>query len=226
MSATANRLEGAPRAIIFDCDGVLIDSWDSTMYFYNRIREILGLRPLSREEEDYVWVSTVRDGLDRVTPPELTARAWEEVARLDWDDMSTRVKVEPGLPEFLSFLRDAEIEAAVNTNGGNEAPRILAMLGISNWFRTIVTADDVARPKPHPEGAEKILGILGISRDRTVFIGDSAVDQKTARAAGLRFWAYKNPGLEADYHVSEYGELKKELTRLAAAEKKPQPASE
>ena len=209
-----NTLKNAPETIIFDCDGVLIDSWDSTMYFYNKLKKSLGLAPLTREEQEYVWVATIREGVERVIPEELREKAWETIGVVDWSEIVELVKLEHGLPEFLAYLNGAGIKAAVNTNGGSEAPQTLDTLGIFKWFQLVVTADDVTRPKPDAEGALKIMKTLGSEPSRTVFIGDSAVDQKTARAAAVGFWAYNNPSLEADYHVSSFLELKKALEAI------------
>ena len=62
----------------------------------------------------------------------------------------------------------------------------------------IIEADN---PKPHPESLFKILSFFGIDPDGAIYVGDSLVDFQTARAAGVLFFAYKNRGLEADYHL-------------------------
>jgi len=69
------------------------------------------------------------------------------------------------------------------------------------YFELVVTALDVKHPKPHPESIGKILEAFHLEREEAVFIGDSEVDQQTARASGVRFVAYKNRELDAAFHI-------------------------
>lgn len=65
-----------------------------------------------------------------------------------------------------------------------------------------MTSGKVSHPKPNPEGVHSILETLEPHPHEVAYIGDSIVDEQTARAAGVAFWAYKNSRLAAHHHVT------------------------
>ena len=71
---------GGPDGIIFDCDGVLVDSGPSNVRYYNLLREGLGLPPITPEQERYVHMSTAEQAIDAIIPLSLRP-ALREVAR-------------------------------------------------------------------------------------------------------------------------------------------------
>ena len=83
---------------------------------------------------------------------------------------------------------------------------IMEKFDLNQYFDMVVTAlpKDVKNPKPHPEGVEKILSELNVDGGKTLYVGDSEVDQKTARSSGVKFIAYKNPELEADGFIDDH----------------------
>ena len=72
------------------------------------------------------------------------------------------------------------------------------------YFDMVVTALDVARPKPAPESVEKILKALNVHKDKTLYVGDSEVDMETASSSGVKFIAYKNSELTADALIEDH----------------------
>jgi phosphoglycolate phosphatase len=67
-----------------------------------------------------------------------------------------------------------------------------------------VSAQDVSRPKPHPESFVRILEHFGLTSQEAIYIGDSRVDEQFAANAGVQFVAYRNPGLTAAYHLDSF----------------------
>jgi len=78
----------------------------------------------------------------------------------------------------------------------------------------IVSALDVTNPKPHPESIQKVIQTFGVKPEEVLYIGDSEVDRKAARGAGVVFVAYKNPQIEADYHIHDLLEVLKYIEKL------------
>jgi HAD superfamily hydrolase (TIGR01509 family) len=169
----------------------------------------VGLPPLEPEEEKFVFIHTIKEGIERVIPPDLQPAAYQEKERIRVEDLVPLIRLQKGIRRFLAFLADRGIAAAVVTNGGHEALGILQALGIKDYFGAVVTADDVSPPKPHPKGALQILRDLGLDPGQACFIGDSIVDEQTARNAGLGFWSYQNPVLKADLYFDSFLDLKK-----------------
>jgi HAD superfamily hydrolase (TIGR01509 family) len=200
-----------PEMYIFDCDGVLIDSWESTRLFYQSIRDDLGLGPISDQDMAFLFVSTIEEGLERIVPGEWRDRARHLARSFDVDRVLPYIQTQPGVIDFLAALNRAGWPTAVDTNGASEARAILRALDLDHRFNWIVTSDDVERPKPHPEGIGRILDAAGRRPNQAVFIGDSSVDRDTARAAGVAFWAYRQPALVADRHVEDFYALAAEI---------------
>jgi len=202
------------RGLIFDCDGVLLDSRGSNISYYNLYRTKLGLPPMSPHEEDYIHMHAVQESLRFITPPELTHRIDEVRAQLDYTEVLPSLVMEPGLVEVLRFLKERGVLLAVNTNRTTTMHLVIDHFGLNGFFDPVVTAGNVKNPKPHPESLFKILDIWGLPREELAFLGDSSVDESTAHAADVPFWAYKNEALKADHHVPGFAEL---LAALRAA---------
>lgn len=204
-----------PSLIIYDCDGVLIDSRRSNGAFYNHILAHFGLPPLTPEQLDLVHAATAREAVDflfRGTP--WLAAAQDFQRRIDNAPFLALIRPEPHIREVLARLRPA-YHTAIATNRGKSLPLVLETLGLNSLFDLTVSCYDVTRPKPHPECLQKILRHFRASPDEALYIGDSEVDRLVAEAAGVPLAAYKNPGLQARYHLQDHRDLLKILDNLA-----------
>jgi phosphoglycolate phosphatase len=91
------------------------------------------------------------------------------------------------VPEALERLRCGEVQMAVLTNKPVRISRaILEGLGLAGYFARIYGGNSFEQKKPHPMGVEKLLSELGVERTRAMMVGDSAVDIRTARNAGIQ----------------------------------------
>jgi phosphoglycolate phosphatase len=195
------------QVIIYDCDGVLIDSRESNRAFYNHILERFGLGPLTEAQLSVVHVSTARGAIDFLFqdhPRRGDAQAYQQT--INNDPFLPLIRLEPHILEVLIRLRSRYL-TAIATNRGKSLPSVLGNLGLDDLFDLTVSAYDVTRPKPHPECLEKILTHFRLEPDAALYIGDAALDQEVAAAAGVPFAAYKNPGLQARYHLESHLDL-------------------
>jgi len=86
----------------------------------------------------------------------------------------------------------------------------------------VVSAADVAFPKPHPAIMQTIMSNFRVSPEQVLFVGDSQVDEGLAEATGVFFVAYKNPCLQAHLHISHFRELEPVLfSERSQAQKGP-----
>jgi len=81
---------------------------------------------------------------------------------------------------------------------------VMERFHLTPFFDMVVTALDVKNPKPHPESIEKIIQKFNLSIEEVVFIGDSEVDQQTAKSAGIKFIAYKNKEIPSDVFIESH----------------------
>ncbi len=190
------------KVIIFDCDGVMFDSRQSNRNYYNSILTHFGLPPMTENQMEYSHMSTADEAVDLLfKDSDLLDEAHEYKSRLDYSPFIKDMIIEPGLKDLLVELKP-EFGLAVATNRSNTIEEVLRQNSIHDFFDIVVSSLDVTRPKPDPESVIKILDFFNINPHKTFYIGDSLIDQQTARAAGVVFIAYKNRGLDADHHVN------------------------
>lgn len=193
--------------VIYDCDGVLFDSLDANAKLYGRIALAMGREPLTEGELRYCHTHTVHESLRYMFREDgaLEKKAVEFLKReIDFRDFIVYLKMEPNLLETLTKLKEKGIKRAISTNRTTSMPHIMERYELSPYFEMVVTALDVANPKPHPESVEKILEAFKLDKDRVLFVGDSEVDRDTALAAGVNFIAYKSDGLGTDAVIDDH----------------------
>ncbi len=199
--------------VIFDCDGVLFDSRRANQFFYNHLLTHFGALPLTKKGLNYVHTHTVTESIEFLFQDE-AVRDQVHVYRenLDYTPFMRLMDMEPGLTDFLDFIRQGA-RTAISTNRTNTIGQVLKMFALDHYFDLVVSALDVSRPKPDPESVFKILDYFGVKPDSCLFIGDSEVDAQTASRAGVPLVAYKNESLTAALHVRGFSELKEYLKR-------------
>lgn len=201
------------RCVIYDCDGVLFDSLEANNRLYSDICESLGRPPLTEEELHFIHMHTVFEAVRYITrnEPHLEPVALERLKQTDLRRYVAYLKMEPHLLETLERLGRAKIIRAIDTNRTTSMPHVLDLFNLRPYFDMVVTALDVTHPKPHPESVLKILENFSLDKEEALFVGDSEVDQQTARGAGIRFIAYKNPSLASDGLIEDHLEILKFL---------------
>jgi phosphoglycolate phosphatase len=199
------------KVIIYDCDGVLIDSLESNLAYYNHILAHFALPPVSPDHVEVVHTGTARQVIDALFAgtPHLEAAQQFQVT-VPGDLFLHLIRAESHIRDVLLRLR-SKYRTAVATNRGKSLGQVLRELGLHDLFDVLVSGFDVCRSKPDPECVEMILERLGLTRDHALYIGDSRVDEATARAAGVTFLSYKNPSLNAAFHLKDHRELLESL---------------
>lgn len=145
------------RVIIYDCDGVLIDSREGNQAFYHHILAHFALSPLTPEQWRQVAPLTAPAGLTRLlqgTPWLAAAQDYQQT--VDNAPFLPLLEVEPHLKETLTLLRPY-YRTAVATNRGKSLMPVLRHFSLEDFFDLVISSLDVREPKPHPEGIVKIL---------------------------------------------------------------------
>jgi len=183
------------KLVIFDLDGTLIDSRLDLVHSVNA-----ALRHIHRPElPDEVIASYVGDGAPILIQRALGGEAVDESL------------VRKGLEFFLSYYREHKLDhttiyrgihEALDAiqNSGNGTPRKMAVLsnkpvnpsraiveslGLGGYFSQIYGGNSFATKKPEPEGALKLVSEAGVRPEQAAIVGDSHVDIRTGRNAGL-----------------------------------------
>jgi len=183
------------KAVIYDCDGVILDSIESNYIFYNRIMAGLGRPPIDRlcqVSERVLHTYSYLDVMEHFfgdDPQKDQAIAIGKTIR--YKELMPYMRREEELVETLEQLK-GQVELAVCTNRASSMEMIIEDFGLEGFFGCIMTAGKVANPKPHPEPLFKVLEHYGLAPHEALFVGDSAVDMQAAAAAGVPFIAYKS----------------------------------
>ncbi len=179
-----------PRLLIFDLDGTLIDSQRDLANSVNASRAHLGLSPL----EDQLIYSYVGNGapvlIRRALGPEAAQsdvdRALEFFLHYYHEHKLDSTRLYPGVREALDELYAAGHVLAVLTNKPwRISEAIVAGLGVQSHFQRVYGGNSFAEKKPHPVGIATLMAELSVTRERTVMVGDSWVDIRTARNASV-----------------------------------------
>lgn len=184
------------KLVIYDCDGVLVDSGNVILSYYNWMMNKCGLpdidwtedqlrmQAMSLADRDILEVLANGDG-------ELFQKMLHisktEKSNIGFEEMS----LETNLLEGLEMVKAKRIPMAVLTNRGKSLPTLLKYFNIESYFQMLVTANDVTYPKPSPEGLMKICSVFEVSVSDVIYIGDSPADYEAAKACGANFIAYK-----------------------------------
>lgn len=203
--------------IIYDCDGVMIDSADANRHLYNRILEKLSLPSLTPEQEKQAFQSTFHDALRKLTPKSVHHKL-EEVCQntIVYDkDVLPKIRLMPGYGGFIARARKAGLRQAVDTNRTDFGiHKVLDFFQLPNYFEPVISCD-VCEPKPSPAGVRKIAQSWQAAPGQMLFVGDSPDDRAAARAGGAVFAGFG--GLAGDLEIASWDELAKILWPEPAA---------
>ena len=182
-------------AVVFDLDGVVVDSeqmWDDVRESLVRER---GGRWHERAQADMMgmssveWSAYMHDELGLVESPN---KINDEVVRL----MLERYRVElPLLPGAVEAVERIAARYPLAVASSSNRPLIAAVLdaaGIARHFRATVSSEEVPRGKPAPDVYVEAARRLGVAAERCAAVEDSSNGLRSAKAAGMRVLAFPN----------------------------------
>ncbi|MFW6078111.1 MAG: HAD family hydrolase [Gemmatimonadota bacterium] len=178
-------MDGSTSAVIFDLDGTLIATRSLYLECYRRALEPeLGRRPSDEE------LFGMKPRAELRFLPELAAEADAclETFYRHYESLHDTLfeGVYRGVPEMLETLRMRDVPLGIVTGKSRRGLEITAARVELGPFDAVVVDDDVAEPKPDPEGLRRALDALGAVPADAVYVGDTIGDMRAARAAGVR----------------------------------------
>jgi phosphoglycolate phosphatase/AHBA synthesis associated protein len=173
------------RAILFDLDGVLIDSYDVWLALVSAGARDLGGPAVTREDFAKGWGQGIEADVMRWFPGRTIAEV-ERYYDAHFLDHAGHLKVEPDAARVLDAVRARGLRTALVTN--TPAPLAREILRVAGLvLDAVVGGTDVARAKPAPDIVLRALDLLGVAAGEAIVVGDTAFDRDAARAAGVRF---------------------------------------
>ncbi len=201
--------------VIFDADGVLFESTDSNIAYYNAIFKVIGESPLNPEEEracvfmaaSQVFVIRANGDLARVEQMKKVGTT------LEFTQFFKLLRPPFPLRPFLIELK-RRYRLGVATNRSATIPAVLEYLEIDDVFDTVASARDKVPPKPAPDILKLCLERAGVRPEVAVYVGDSTFDQQAAAAAGLKFIGL-GKHVECDNSIERLSDLPAALEKLS-----------
>ncbi|MCL2352352.1 MAG: HAD-IA family hydrolase [Firmicutes bacterium] len=178
-------------AYVFDFDFTLIDAFEPIRDSVNFALAAQGLGPAPDGDIRKTVGMTLADVFRALTGirGEEQARAFTARFREKADEvMADKTAFLPGALNLLERLKAAGAATAIVTNKFHyRIDQVLRKFEAERLIDLIVGFEDVAEPKPAPEGLLVAIDALNVPRGRALYVGDSAIDAQTARAAGVDF---------------------------------------
>jgi phosphoglycolate phosphatase len=193
--------------VVFDCDGVMFDTTQANMAYYNEILQHFNRPTLTPDQFAYCHSHTADQSIAHLFNDEKSFRAAQNYRKnMSYIPFLKYMVLEPYLKPLLEKLRP-RYKTAIATNRSNTMDRVLSEHGLEGYFDLVVSSSDVDRPKPYPDPLIKILEYFEIEAYKSIYVGDSELDEIAAKAAGVPFVAYQNRSLCANFHIKSLKEI-------------------
>lgn len=177
------------QALIFDLDGVIVDSHPAHKRAWRAFFASLG-RNYSDAELEFVVEGNKREEILRHFLGELTPEQIKDYGAQKealFKNSASELKPLPGLEDFFTDIASAALPAALASSASRSRVEYLVrQLGFARHFQVMVTGDDVSRGKPDPALFQMAAAHLGIA-PRDILVCEDAVNGVTAaKAAGMK----------------------------------------
>lgn len=206
------------KLIVLDCDGVMFDSQQANVAYYNDLLAAFGFPPMPDDELEFVHMQSVTNSVKHIFrhyPEQDINEVFHRRETLTYAPYLQYMKIEPDLVDFLQFAH-TRYRLAISTNRTTTMRPLLKQYQLDSYFEKVVTASDVQNPKPAPDALREILSFFDCSASETIYIGDSIVDRQHTKACGVPLIAFKNRNLDAEYHAESFMDVLQLIISLSS----------
>jgi phosphoglycolate phosphatase len=191
------------RAIIFDLDGTLLDTLADIGDSVNLMLAEYGFPGHTTDDYRRFIGNGIRMLVTRALPiegrsEELVAACVRRAREIYWENWNRKTQPYDGITDLLDRLKARGLPLAVLSNKPHDFTVRYVKAYFDRWdFKVVMGQNDHFPVKPDPASALDIARQMGLSPQSYLFVGDSAVDVKTADAAGMHAvgvaWGFKGP---------------------------------
>jgi len=213
------------KAVIFDMDGVLIDSEPVYFQAEKELFRSLDLKITSEIHDSFVGMSMVsiweiiKKSYYLKPSIEELAEKHKQIMIKGFAELSDPQPIN-GIIPFLDFLKSSNIQITLASSSCRElVDLVIERTGIKKYFDLTVSGDEILRGKPEPDIFLKVLEERHIQDDEALIIEDSANGIKAAHKAGIFAVGFQNPNSgnqdlgEANLIINQISELHKKLNK-------------
>lgn len=184
------------KAILFDMDGVIIDSEPLHAAAFKATLLHHGKDLTDAQYKEYFAGKTDKDGFERyfesINETVDLALIMNEKTQKYLQISAKQLEAYPGVISLIKELSVTHQLALVTSSSSAEVDVALQTLGITNAFEVVISADDIKNGKPDPEGYVKALEQLAVAKEECVIVEDSPSGVKAGKAAGVDVIAVTN----------------------------------
>jgi pyrophosphatase PpaX len=203
------------KAILFDIDGVLVDTKDSQLKFREKLFKLAGYEDVPDEffyDFHRPYSTLIADFLKSkdIDNPKEVSRLINMIKdpEIRSPDIIEMFKFHQDLENILEHLSERYSLGVVTSRGHYGVKEVFNLRPIEKYFDTVITFDDCVNHKPHPEPLEKALKKLRLQPAQAIYIGDSDTDIIAASAIGMPSMHLAEAKHDlAHYHISDFSEI-------------------
>jgi len=201
---------------MFDADGVLFQSFESNIAYYNAIFAQVGEAPLDAEEEvkSISYAASDVFKLRAAHNAELLDRIHGVARNLNQQPFFDLLQPPFELRPFMLDLK-RRYRLALATNRSATVPALVEHLKLADVFDAIASALDKVPPKPAPDILRLCMERARVTPACAIYIGDSPIDREAAEAAGVAFIGV-GERVEHHHRIGSLHELDDALRKIAA----------
>lgn len=199
------------KAVIFDIDGVLLDSFEANLKFVQDLLKKTGYPPPTREEFPKLFhrplfdIIKIRTGL---TSENEIRKIWEMGKNREVSYPFELLRTPEGAEKTVKKLSTIYPLAIVTSRVREAIFEAPALKRLQTYFKVTVAYQDTENHKPHPDPLLLAAQQLGVLPNETIYIGDVASDVQAAKAAGMKVIIYSaNLVAGADACVISFAKL-------------------
>jgi beta-phosphoglucomutase len=181
------------RAVLFDMDGVIVDSMKYHADAWKRVLSDFGMVlddiDILRREGMYGRDSVEDIFIEHRRPLPDDRQFQNLLAKKHVIFESYQIGLYPGTEPILAWIRDLNIRTALVTGSLRRSVMHVIPAPVLEQFDTVVTAEDVTKGKPDPEPYLKAIGKLAVKPEESVIIENAPMGIRSARGAGILCYA-------------------------------------
>jgi HAD superfamily hydrolase (TIGR01509 family) len=198
------------QGILFDLDGVLVDSYQSWFRLFNKALKHFGFSQITENTFRQHWGQSTEEDV-RIFMPGRNVEEVRGYFHKHFERYLPYCTVNAEARPVLAKIKALKFKMGCVTNSHRIiVAKILDEYDLGQFFQIVVTADDVARPKPSPDMLLFACQQLALSPKETVFIGDTKTDKKASKKSGCLFVGYRLSSCKMVSSLPEFLELLEE----------------
>jgi HAD superfamily hydrolase (TIGR01509 family) len=172
---------------IFDMDGTLTRTNELIFASFNHVAQKYLGKVFTPPEIIALFGPPEEGALRKIFGSDRVPTVMDELCEFYRLHHNALASLHPGVDEILCYLKAHGVKLALFTGKGTRTATItLEAFHLSQFFDLVVSGNDVANHKPHPEGILKVLETFHVRPEEVLMVGDSLTDIKASRAAGVR----------------------------------------